>query len=180
MDVTAIILAGGKSSRMGKDKGLLLYRGIRMVEHVIDACLQLTSRILISTNNPDYRFLNYKLIPDNFKESGPIGGIQAALKQSETEYNIFCPCDMPNLQPGILQKVMAASEGQLAVVATDIHGKVFPVVGCYKKSVLPVIEAQIKKGDFKLQHLLNELNAKKVMISEAKALSNINYPEDLK
>jgi molybdopterin-guanine dinucleotide biosynthesis protein A len=73
MRFTAIILAGGKSSRMGQDKGLSFYRGRRMVEFVVEACKKLTSDIFISTNNPEYRFLGYELIEDNFKEIGPIG-----------------------------------------------------------------------------------------------------------
>ena len=180
MDVTAIILAGGKSSRMGRDKGLVLYRGKRMVEHVVEACKKLTSDILISTNNPEYSFLGYRLIPDDYKNTGPIGGMLAALKASATEDNIFCPCDMPNLHPGILQKIITKSDGESVVVAVDPTGKIYPVLGYYKKSVLPAIETQIKKGDFKLQHLLAAVNAKKVEVKDAKALSNVNYPKDLK
>jgi molybdopterin-guanine dinucleotide biosynthesis protein A len=58
---------------MGQDKGLSFYRGRRMVEFVVEACKKLTSDIFISTNNPEYRFLGYELIEDNFKEIGPIG-----------------------------------------------------------------------------------------------------------
>ena len=180
MKFTVIILAGGKSSRMGQDKGLVLYRGKRMVEHVIAACQELASDILISTNNPEYSFLGYKLIPDNYKNRGPIGGMQAALEYSDTEDNIFCPCDMPNLHPGILQEIIIKSEGESVVVAVDSTGKTYPVLGSFKKSVLPLLEAQIKKGDFKLQHLLTKLNAKKVEIADTTALSNVNYSEDLK
>jgi len=180
MSLTAIILAGGKSSRMGQDKGLIFYHEKRLVEYAVSACKELTSKILISTNNSEYSFLPYKLIPDNYKNLGPIGGIHAALKVSSTEDNLFCPCDMPGISSVILQKIVAESKGKMATVAADSQGKVFPVLGCYKKSALPLIEAQIKKGDYKLQHLLKELNAKKVAVENAQALSNMNFPEDLK
>jgi len=175
---TAIILAGGKSSRMGQDKGLVLYRGKRMVEHVVAACKELTPNILISTNNLDYSFLRYNLIRDNFKELGPIGGIQAGLAASETGDNIFCPCDMPGIQSAIFKKILEEKKDYQAVVAANSSGKLYPVLGYYNKNVLPVIEKQIAKGDFKMLHLLKELNAQTIIFPE-EMLKNVNYPEDL-
>jgi len=179
MQITAIILAGGKSSRMGQDKGLLFHRGKRMTEHVIDACRQFTTTILISTSNDAYEVFGYPLVADNFKEIGPIGGIQAALTASETENNIFCPCDMPEIHPSIFDKILQKIKENQAVVAVRDDGKLFPVLGYYRKSALEIIEKQIQKGDFKMQNLLNELNAETVVVPESE-LSNINFPEDLK
>jgi molybdopterin-guanine dinucleotide biosynthesis protein A len=176
--LTAIILAGGKSSRMGQDKGLVLYRGKRMVEHVVEICRKLTPEILISANNPEYGFLEYRLIEDRFKEAGPIGGIHAALAASETEGNIFCPCDMPGIKPSVFEKILEEKKNFQVVVAAGSSGKIYPVLGYYNKNVLPVIEKQIEKGDFKMQHLLKELNVQTVVFPE-ETLKNINYPEDL-
>lgn len=178
MKLTAIILAGGKSSRMGQDKGLVLYRGKRMVEHVAAACRQLTSEILISTNNPEYDFLSYKLVEDTFTERGPIGGLQAGLVASETDDNIFCPCDMPGIQPAVFKKILEEKGKSNAVVASNSSGKIYPVLGYYNKNALAVIENQIVNGDFKMQHLLKELNAQTVVFPE-ETLKNINYPKDL-
>ena len=180
MSVTAIILAGGKSSRMGKDKGLISYKRKPLVEHVIHACTEVTSRILINTNNQDYSFLGYKLISDRYIDLGPIGGIQAALEASETKDNIICPCDMPNILAETLKTILDNKKGQMAVVAADPDGKFFPVFGYYNKSALAIIEHQINKGDYKLQNLLKKLDAKTVVVSDLRELSNINYPKDLK
>ena len=163
---------------MGQDKGIVLYRGKRLVEHVVTACKKLTSNILISTNNPEYRFLGYELIEDNFKEIGPIGGIQAVLAASKTEVNIFCPCDMPGIKPSVLEKILEEKKNFQVVVAACSNGKTYPVLGYYNKNVLPVIEKQIEKGDFKMQHLLKELNAQTVVFHD-ETLKNINFPEDL-
>ena len=180
MQITAIILAGGKSSRMGQDKGLLFHHGKRMVEHMIDACKQITFNILISTNNAEYKVFGYPLIADNYKEIGPIGGIQAALAATETEDNIFCPCDMPEIQPPILNQILQKRENNRAVVATERSGKLFPVLGYYRKSALNIVESQIEKGNYKLEDLIFALAAEKVIVSDEQILSNINYPEDLK
>lgn len=180
MIFTAIILAGGKSSRMGQDKGLALYRGKRMIEHVVESCKKLTPKILISTNNQEYSFLGYPLVEDNFKEMGPIGGLQAGLVASETFDNIFCSCDMPGIQPEVLIRFLdKKNNDSQAVVAANSKGNFFPVLGYYNKSVLPVIEKQIAKGDFKMQHLLKELNVQSMVFPD-EVLKNINYPEDLR
>ncbi len=163
---------------MGQDKGLVLYRGKRMVEHIVSVCEELTQEIIVSANNPEYGFLGYKLIEDNYKDTGPIGGIQAALSASETDDNIFCPCDMPGIEPKILIEILKEKNNSLAVVAADSTGKIYPVLGYYSKNVLPVIEKQISKSDFKMQHLLKELDAKIVVFPD-EVLKNINYPEDL-
>ncbi len=178
MQITAIILAGGKSLRMGQDKGLVLHRRKQMVEHVIDACRQITPNIFISTNNMNYKVFGYPLITDNHKGIGPIGGIQAALAVSDTEDNIFCPCDMPEIHSLIFEKILQAREGNQAVVAARGDGKYFPVLGYYRKSALEIVEKQIHKGDFKMQNLLKILNAETVVFADSE-LVNINHPEDL-
>lgn len=180
MQITAIILAGGKSSRMKQDKGLLFHRGKPMVEHAINACRQITSHIFISTNNVEYEVFGYPLVADNCREIGPIGGIQAALAASETEDNIFCPCDMPDIQPEILEQILQKTKSNRAVVATGSSGKLFPVLGYYRKSALEIVENQIDKGNYKLEDLVIALAAEKVIVSDDKILSNINYPNDLR
>jgi molybdopterin-guanine dinucleotide biosynthesis protein A len=163
---------------MGQDKGLVFFRGKRMVEHVVEICRKLTREILISTNNPEYGFLGNRLIEDEFKEAGPIGGIQAGLAASKTEDNIFCPCDMPGVNPSVLEKILEEKKNFQVVVAAGSNGKTYPVLGYYNKNVLPVIEKQIEKGDFKMQHLLKELNTQ-IVVFHDESLKNINYPEDL-
>ena len=180
MHITAILLAGGKSSRMGQDKGLLFHRGKRLVEHVLDACQKITSHIFISTNNAEYEIFGYPLIADKYRDIGPIGGIHAALAATETEDNIFCPCDMPEIQSEILEQFLKKKEGNSAVVATGSTGKLFPVLGYYRKSALEIVENQIEKGNYKLEDLIIALAAEKVIVPDDKILSNINYPEDLR
>ena len=179
MKVSAIILAGGKSSRMGKDKGLIKYRGKPMVQHVIDVCRTFTSDIVISTNNQIYSVFGYPLVHDNFTEKGPIGGLEAALSISSTIDNIVCACDMPSLSPEIFELIMQKREGNFAVVVADDTGKVFPIPGWYRKSALPVIRQQINKGDYKMRSLLKKLDAETVVVSSEELLTNINYPSDL-
>lgn len=178
MSLTAIILAGGKSTRMGQDKGLVYYRGNRLVEYVANVCSEITPNVLISTNNPDYTFLGYRLIPDIYQNLGPIGGIHAALSASESEDNFVCACDMPDVQAEDLKTILDKKNNAQVIVASDPNGKLYPVLGYYNKSILPIIEKQILTGDFKLQHLMKELKTQTIVFPEEK-LKNMNYPEDL-
>lgn len=180
MEVTAVILAGGKSSRMGEDKGLLFYNGKPMVQYAIDACRELTSKIFISTANTEYTRFGYELLADNFPGCGPVGGIEAGLSAAKTPGILVCPCDMPGISPGILQHIMQKSEGEKAVVAASAQGKIFPVLGWYSKTALPVIQKQMEEGDYKMLSLLKKLNAETVVVNSDEELSNINYPEELK
>lgn len=180
MEVTAIILAGGKSSRMGRDKGLAVFNGKPLVQFAIDACEQLTSELFISTGNSDYSRFGFPLIPDNFREHGPIGGIEAGLTAAKTSGILVCPCDMPGVRPEILKRILNQAEGKKAVVAASAQGKVFPVLGWYSKTALPVVQNQIEKGDFKLMELLSELRAETVLVVDDGALLNVNHPHDLK
>ncbi len=179
MQVTAIILAGGKSSRMGRDKGLAEFGGLPMVRYSINACKNITNNILISTRNQDYTRFGYPLIADNFAERGPVGGLEAALSTSRTELNIVCPCDMPGIHADILNMLLMESHGAKAVVAQDPDGKVYPVLGVYSRSAISVIREQIRLGEYRMTRLLQRLDAKTVVVKAASQLVNFNFPEDL-
>ena len=178
--VTAIILAGGKSSRMGSDKGLLLYNGLPMVQHSINACAGIAKNVIMSTNNVEYERFGYPLVADNFAGKGPLGGLEASLAVSDTEINLICPCDMPGLQVHTLEMLLGAGRIHQTVVARDIAGKVFPVPGVYRRSALPVIRELIQQEDYRMTRLLERLDAHFVLIEEAGQLINCNRPEDLK
>ncbi len=165
---------------MGKDKGLIKYRGKPLVKYAIEVCEKFTDIIFISTNNKKYAAFGYPLVPDNFIEVGPIGGLEAALSNSQTEDNIICPCDMPNIHSEMFEKILQNTNGKPAAVIGNKEGKIIPVFGYYRKSILPVIQHQIKTGNYKLLSLLNELNAETVVIDSESFFANLNYPEDIK
>jgi molybdenum cofactor guanylyltransferase len=179
MQVTAIILAGGKSSRMGTDKGLVGYGGLSLVQYSIKACEIITKDILISTRNQDYIRFGYPLVADNFTERGPVGGLEAALSASRTELNIICPCDMPGINADILKMLLMECQATMAVVAKDPEGKIYPVLGVYNRTAIPVIREQIRLGEYRMTRLLQRLDAKTVLVEAVSQLVNFNFPEDL-
>ena len=104
-DITGIILAGGKSTRMGTDKGFLLLNNKPFVQYSIDALQPLVSEIIIVSDNPDYDRFGLKRINDTIKDAGPVAGICSGLEASSTAYNLILSCDIPLITSKILQKL---------------------------------------------------------------------------
>ena len=90
MQITGIILSGGQSTRMGTDKALLQINEKTLLENAIEICKPVCKEILISSNNPEHEKFGYKIIPDEIKNCGPLGGIYTCLKNSNTEWDL---CD---------------------------------------------------------------------------------------
>ena len=96
-EITVIVLAGGKSSRMMKDKGLILFNDKTLIEHSIEKVKKVAAHIFIITTNSAYQQFGYPCIEDELKERGPLGGIFTGLVHSSTQKNLVIGCDMPFL-----------------------------------------------------------------------------------
>jgi molybdopterin-guanine dinucleotide biosynthesis protein A len=178
-EITGIILAGGKSSRMGTDKALIDVKGKKLIEYSIAVMKTICHHILISANDPVYEEFGFPVIADNFKEIGPIAGLEACLRYSKTKINLVAPCDSPFLKSNLFSEILKNVEGYEATVPILKDGKVEPLAGYYSKEALPTIIQQIEKGDYKLQNLLKAINTKYIAITDANCLANINTPQDL-
>ena len=183
MKLTGIILAGGMSSRMGQDKGLMQFRGKQMVQYSIELLSQFTSQILISSNNHLYNQFNFPVIADTYKNCGPIGGLHASLSATTTKWNIILSCDAPFVDPMLFLSMQKMIVDQDAIVPK--HEKGFePLFGIYNRRIFPFLEEKIKMQDFKLQKILKERNicyfdATDLLKLKSNLFSNINSPEDL-
>ncbi len=163
--LTGIILCGGKSCRFGQDKGLCTLAGKPMIDYPLAALKNICDDIIISTNDPRYDTLGYKIIKDNIKNIGPLGGIYSALHESKTEDNIIVSCDMPFLNEKLLNYILENKNNHL--IAAAYEGQyVEPLCSYYNKKVIPIIEKLISNEQFKLQVLLKKANYKKIMINK--------------
>ncbi len=163
--LTGIILCGGKSCRFGQDKGLCTLAGKPMIEYPLQALKSICDDIIISSNDPLYDNIGYKVIKDDVKNIGPLGGIFSALQESKTRDNIIVSCDMPFVNAGLLNYIMENKNDHL--VAAAFEGQfVEPLCSYYNKEVLPIIEQLIEEKQFKLRILLEKANYKKIIIDE--------------
>ena len=104
MKFTVIILAGGKSSRMGTDKGLVLMNEIPMIERVIKTVKKAgLSEIIIVSNNTEYKQFGLPVFPDVIPDKGPLGGIYTGLLKSSTVKNLILSCDVPFINETVLK-----------------------------------------------------------------------------
>lgn len=184
MILQAFILAGGKSSRMGADKGLLLYREKPLVLHTLDALREVAAERCLITSNPAYAGFGYPLLQDEVAGLGPAGGVLTALRNARTEYILVTACDMPNLAPGLLRRMMAGLEGNPDVIVPGVHQRMEPLLALYKVSILPHWERMLQSGTRKMTDFFDQLNT---AIFEAtndpdyhpEMFRNVNTREDL-
>jgi molybdopterin-guanine dinucleotide biosynthesis protein A len=183
MQITAIILAGGQSKRMGTDKALLKLEGVTMLERVVELCKIGCENILISSNNPKHAKFGFPVVTDEFKNCGPISGIHAGLKKSETDWNFIISVDAPFVEPLFLNFLISEINDSDAVVPIHDKGKE-PLIALYHKNCTLKIEKRILAGDFIMHDLVTSLNTKLVdsenwLEKYPKIFQNINRPCDL-
>jgi molybdenum cofactor guanylyltransferase len=185
MICTGIILAGGKSSRLGKDKGLLELCGKKLIEIAIENLSSVCNRILISSNSDGYAKFGMEVVPDRISNIGPMGGIYSSLSVSITETNLVFAVDLPFINEGILRYLLDQSwEVQVAV---PWSGKEHyePLCACYNRSVLPIMEKFINRGNYKLPDLYKKIKLNRLIIDERlpfftpNLFQNINSLSDL-
>lgn len=169
-----ILLCGGKSSRMGKDKALLEIKNKPMVSYPLKVLQQFCSGILISANDSRLNFFGYPIIRDEIKDIGPIGGIQACLKQSMYTQNLVLACDMPFITGELVSKMIAKAEKYDAVVPLVNH-KAEPLYAIYKTSILPMINHCIDQQNYSLQKLLLKLNVYYLEVKQDEKIELCNF-----
>ncbi|MBI9069458.1 MAG: NTP transferase domain-containing protein [Salinivirgaceae bacterium] len=175
--ITGIVIAGGKSSRMGTNKALIEYKGKRLIDNAFSIIKPLVQEVIISSN---VEIKGYEVYKDALTEIGPIGGLYTGLQNSTTEINLIIPCDVPNVTTEFYSSLLANSDGYDAIIPRLKDGKVEPLIGIYSKTILKTIEKQIYAKDYKLVNLLNLLHVKYVDVSDVSIFENINNLNDLK
>jgi molybdopterin-guanine dinucleotide biosynthesis protein A len=184
-NVTGIVLAGGASSRMGRDKGLCEFKGKRLVKYAIEALLPLCNTILISSNNIDnYKVFGYKVVTDEFKNIGPIGGIYSSLKASATKHNLIISCDTPFLNTQLLAFVLANSNNFDVVVPEHGNAFVEPLAAYYSSNIIGKLEGSIRQNDYKLMNFFKKVKYQSLKVDSivgysSKLFLNLNAPNDL-
>ena len=180
-NITGIILAGGKSSRMGTEKGLIIYKNKPFVEHIIEAMSPLVDNIIIISNNKAYESFGFKCYEDLIKNTGPLAGIYTGLRYSKTENNLIVSCDVPLINTVILQKLTDQKNDTSEVIQLQCQGENMPLIALYKKCCEMIFLKELVKNQRKVQKALKKCNVKTIIIDETlkKVATNINTQKDL-
>jgi len=188
--ITIIILAGGKSSRIGlnKDKGKMKLLGVNLVDKVVSNILStglfLEKDILLI--GPKKRFPNYKrVIEDIYPQKGPLGGIFTGLYNSKTFYNLVIGYDMPFIEPKLIRYMVEYIDNYDAVIPTHSQGLFEPLCAIYSKNCLEIMENNIKNEKLSVRCIFPFLNIRLITEGEIKKFDpnlqsffNINFKSD--
>ena len=184
--ISVAILAGGKSSRMGKNKALLTYEGKTFLERLIEEFSDF-DEILVSAREENQYDLKdsggkVKLISDENHDKGPLEGIRRVLSEAKNDFVFVCAADMPFLTKAVYEYISEFFCSDYECYVPLLDGRAEPLCAVYKKSVLKAVENQMKTGDLKLFHLFESVSVKFIPIEKSfldkKNFVNVNTPEE--
>ncbi|NIQ94207.1 MAG: molybdenum cofactor guanylyltransferase [Desulfuromonadales bacterium] len=183
-DVTGVILAGGRSRRMGgADKARLEVGGRRLVDRVADVLQRLFDRVLIAGDRPELVRPGLSCVPDVFPGSA-LGGLHTGLAAADTPYVFVAACDMPYIDAEVIRAVLRQRRCCDAVVPRTPLG-VEPLFAAYSRSCLPAMEQMLRSGDYRIKNLFTQvqtcfLAAEQLPGDWRRTLLNINTPDQLR
>lgn len=154
--ITGIILAGGQSSRMQQEKGLVPLLGKPLIEYVIDNLTPYCNRIIISSNGNAYDQYGLPVFPDVFPGTGPMGGIYSCLRESLTETNLVLACDMPFFGSKAIECLLENNTGKPVVVPWHGENMFEPMSAIYHKRFSEVLKSCLESGVFKLPFVFKQ------------------------
>lgn len=184
--VTLAVQAGGRSSRMGTDKGLVSLAGKPLVRHVIDRLSGLVGEVVITTNQPEsYAPLGYPTASDREPGAGALAGLLTALRSAHGDPVLVTACDMPFASPSLAAYLLGLTPPAAAVVPSQAGGYE-PMFAVYRRACIPAIERALTRGDRRVISFFPDIALRTVDESEARAIEaddwcffNVNTAADL-
>ena len=184
--ITVAIQAGGRSSRMGRDKALLPLGGMPLIEHVLQRVTGLGDEVLITTNRPDdYAFLGLRMVGDRQPGAGALDGLLTALEAARGDRVMLLACDMPFVSRPLLDH-MVGIDSDAEVVIPRCGGKLQPLHTIYAASCAASVRGALKEGE---KRMISFFPSVQTWIVEQEILDqydpnglsffNVNTPDDL-
>jgi molybdopterin-guanine dinucleotide biosynthesis protein A len=185
--VSGVILAGGKSRRMGGlPKALIPFGGRSLIEHIAETLRSVLSDCLVVTNTPDlYASLGLPMVGDVLPDTGSLGGIYSGLLAAPGDHALCVACDMPFLSAPLAAH-LAGRAAEADVVIPDAGGKLQTLHAVYGKACLPAMERRLRAGRFTIADFLGDVRVARIPAAEIApfadpdvAFMNLNTPEDV-
>ena len=185
--LTAVILAGGKSSRIGpdKDKAILKLSGKRLIDIVVSKLKNIVGDNIIIVGPPE-KYPSYKqVVPDLFNQRGLLVGMYSGLRASASRYNLIVGCDMPFLKVELLQYMRDKISSNDIIIPRYAKNYIEPLCAIYSKDCLSVMERNIEAGILSIRRVFPYLKVKYIEEKEIRRVDpklnsffNINFIED--
>lgn len=182
-NIEAIILAGGKSSRMGSEKGLVYISNVRFIDRIVETLLEVFEKVSIIANSIHYNYLNLPVIEDEIKNKGPLAGIYTALKNTTLRKIFVVSCDIPFISAALVRFICVKSIGYEITVPSHF-GKTEPLCGVYSLSCKDKLKLKIINNQLSVRKALYRFDTNVVNISNEPfykpfILSNLNTPQEV-
>ena len=176
--ITGIILAGGKSTRMGSNKAFLKLGGKTLLNRSIEIIEDICDQVIISSNIPIES--KYQVVKDEINEIGPLGGMISSLRFSNNSQNVVISCDLPFITSEVIN-TMIKEHKTLITVPTIDNKNIEPLCAVYNKEILLHLEKEANNGSYKLHSIIKGLPHKIIDFSDKYDLFlNINNQDDYK
>lgn len=178
--ITGIILAGNQSLRSDADKVGRIWSRQTLLERAVEQVRPYCREVWISGECPSYETLGCKKIPDASAARGPLGGIYAAFKQTDTPYLLFLTCDMPLMSRSLLEQLIADNPPKEVTLWQEIEGtlQIFPSL--FSRNIFQLIEGKIRRREWNVRSLLSEVTIRLIPIrqKDEKAFLSVNRKQD--
>ena len=187
MQFSSVILAGGASRRMGRDKSQLTLNGEKLIARAARKLSALTDDLILVTNTPEqFEGLSVRLAGDVIPGGGALSGIHAGLTAARHEWALVVACDMPFLNLDLLRYMASLAPGApAAAVVPRWKGELETLHTFYSRQCLPVIEPILHRGGGRIIEFYERINVRYVEPDEITLLDpdglsffNVNSPED--
>jgi molybdopterin-guanine dinucleotide biosynthesis protein A len=181
--IYGLVLAGGKSSRMGTDKGMIDWHGKGQRYHAADLLIQQCENVFIScrTGQQQEMSVNYAALPDQVVDCGPFGGVLSAFMRQPDVAWLVVACDLPMLDLQSITHLIQNRDDKSIATAyqSTADGLPEPMLVLWEPAAYPFLRAAYKSGNTSLRHLLMHSPVKLLTPDDPRVLTNVNTPEDV-
>lgn len=182
--MTGILLAGGKSKRMGEDKAFLRFRGKYLYTYPLGVLRHFCSEILISSSDERFREEDVELVGDVYKDKGPLGGVYSCLREAKSAKCIILSCDLPLVTKEFIGMLLKVADDSLITAGLNKNGLPEPLAGIYDRSLVHKMETHILSGNYKMSNLLDGekvtlIDVEKRGFNSDRIFFNVNSPTDI-
>ena len=184
MNISTGILAGGKSTRMGKNKALLTINEKRFIDKIADELGSFSEVLISAATKGVYEDMGLRVVYDEHEDIGPLEGIYQLLNAASEEYVFICAADMPFVTKELVSYIQefVCSDYDCYVLMDEDH--IHPLCGIYSKKMLGQVRACIESGNYRLMKLLNGVRTKYIKLQytsfDKKVVKNINTRAEYK
>jgi molybdopterin-guanine dinucleotide biosynthesis protein A len=181
--LAAVVLAGGASRRMGRDKATLPYQGATLVEHVVDVVRQRCAPVFVIAAPGQYLpAVNAEVLRDDVRGVGPLvatgRGLRAAA-EAGSQWAFVCAVDMPFIDAALIDMLVDSAENLTADVVLPWDGRDHYLAGLYRVSLMERVNSLVAAGDRSMSALVNSVDTQRIVMNDGRTLTNVNSRADL-